>query len=76
MIRNLVESDAIAILDIYQQGLDSGEASFETSATRLAGTWNKKYHPFCRLLAEQNESNTGMGGAGTGFITRLLSRGC
>ena len=58
MIRNLVESDAIAILDIYQQGLDTGEASFETSAPDW-GTWDKKYHQFCRLLAEQNEQIQG-----------------
>ena len=54
MIRNLEESDAIAILDIYQQGLDTGEASFETRAPDW-GTWDKKYHRNCRLLAEQND---------------------
>jgi len=32
MIRNLRNSDAVVVLDIYQQGLDSGEASFETEA--------------------------------------------
>ena len=74
MIRKLEESDAVAVLDIYQQGLDTGEASFETSAPDW-GTWNEKYHPFCRLLAEQDDKHTGMGGAGTGFTTGLLSRG-
>ena len=58
MIRNLEEPDAIAILDIYQQGLDTGEASFETSAPDWA-TWDKKYHHSCRLLAEQNEQIQG-----------------
>jgi L-amino acid N-acyltransferase YncA len=58
MIRNLEESDAIAILDIYQQGLDTGEASFETSAPDW-GTWDKKYHRYCRLLAEQNDQTLG-----------------
>jgi len=58
MIRNLEESDAIAVLDIYQQGLDSGEASFETSAPDW-DSWNKKYHRFCRLLAEQNNQTLG-----------------
>jgi L-amino acid N-acyltransferase YncA len=54
MIRNLEESDAIAVLDIYQQGLDTGEASFETSAPDW-GSWDKKYHRYCRLVAEQND---------------------
>jgi len=40
MIRKIEQSDAIAVLDIYQQGLDTGEASFETSAPDW-GTWIK-----------------------------------
>ena len=54
MIRNLEASDAIAVLDIYQQGLDTGEASFEISAPDW-GTWDKKYYRHCRLLVEQND---------------------
>ncbi len=52
MIRNLKETDAATVLDIYQQGLDSGEASFEKSAPDWH-TWVNKYHPFCRLIHEQ-----------------------
>ena len=52
MIRNLKQTDAAAVLDIYQQGLDSGEASFEESAPDWH-TWTNKYHPFCRLIHEQ-----------------------
>ena len=52
MIRNLANSDATSVLDIYQQGLDSGEASFETSAPDWS-TWTNKYHSFCRLVHEQ-----------------------
>ena len=58
MIRKLEESDAIAVLNIYQQGLDTGEASFETTAPNW-GSWDKKYHRFCRLLAEQNDQILG-----------------
>ena len=58
MIRNLGESDAVTILDIYQQGLDTGEASFETRAPDW-GTWDKKYHRFCRLIEEQNDQIRG-----------------
>ena len=53
MIRNLKDSDADAVLKIYRQGLDSGEASFETEPPDWAA-WNKKYHPFCRLGWEQD----------------------
>ena len=53
MIRTLKESDAAVVLDIYQQGLDSGEASFETRAPDWH-TWDKKYHPFGRLIREQD----------------------
>ena len=53
MIRTLKESDAAVVLDIYQQGLDSGEASFETSAPEWQ-VWDRKYHPFGRLIREQD----------------------
>ena len=51
MIRELDESDAAAVLEIYQRGLDGGEASFETRAPDWAG-WTRKYLPFCRLVSE------------------------
>ena len=53
MIRKLKDSDANAVLEIYRQGLDSGEASFEAEPPDWA-TWNKKYLPFCRLGWEQD----------------------
>ncbi|MDC1287815.1 GNAT family N-acetyltransferase [Gammaproteobacteria bacterium] len=58
MIRGLRESDAAEVLAIYQQGLDSGEASFETSAPQWRD-WNKKYLPACRLIAAQNDQVLG-----------------
>ena len=48
MIRNLKESDANAVLEIYRQGLDNGEASFETEPPDWT-IWKQKYLPFCRL---------------------------
>ena len=53
MIRNLKESDANAVLEIYRQGLDSGEASFETEPPDWA-TWKQKYFPFCRLAWDED----------------------
>ena len=58
MIRNLHDSDAKAVLNIYQQGLDTGEASFETEAPDWQ-TWQTKYHPFCRLVWEQDGKPAG-----------------
>jgi len=58
MIRNLRNIDAETVLDIYQQGLDSGEASFETDAPDWQ-TWQAKYHPFCRLVWEQDGKPAG-----------------
>jgi len=58
MIRNLYDTDAVAVLDIYCQGLDSGEASFETDAPDWQ-TWQSRYHPFCRLVWEQGGKPAG-----------------
>ena len=53
MIRALHSADAPQILRIYQQGLDTGEASFETTAPDWQG-WDNKHHPLCRLVFEQS----------------------
>jgi len=58
MISNLQNSDASAVLDIYQQGLDSGEASFETRAPDWP-RWNRKYLPCCRLVKRQGKTLQG-----------------
>ena len=58
MIRNLQASDADAILDIYQQGLDTGEASFETRAPDWV-TWDAKYLPDCRLVRIDGDTVAG-----------------
>ncbi|MDH3218139.1 MAG: GNAT family N-acetyltransferase [Gammaproteobacteria bacterium] len=46
-------SDADFVLDIYRRGLDTGEASFETSPPDWPA-WQLKYHSFCRLVWEQD----------------------
>ncbi|NCF37080.1 MAG: GNAT family N-acetyltransferase [Gammaproteobacteria bacterium] len=53
MIRNLHQNDAPAVLEIYRQGLETGEASFETEPPDWPG-WQAKYHQFCRLVWEQD----------------------
>ena len=49
MIRNLKPSDAVAVLEIYQQGLDTGAASFETEAPDWP-QWDAKYLRHSRLV--------------------------
>ncbi|MDH3763668.1 MAG: GNAT family N-acetyltransferase [Gammaproteobacteria bacterium] len=58
MIRSLKNNDAGAVLEIYRQGLDSGEASFETEPPDWAH-WQNKYHDFCRLVCEQDGKVSG-----------------
>ena len=58
MISKLRNSDASAVLEIYQQGLDSREASFETRAPDWFH-WDAKYLPFCRLVKRQDRSLQG-----------------
>ena len=58
MIRNLTIADADAVLRIYQQGLDTGEASFETKAPEWPA-WDAKYLPCCRLVAERDGTPCG-----------------
>ena len=45
------DNDAAAVLEIYRQGLDGGEASFESEPPDWP-EWQRKYHPFCRLVWE------------------------
>ena len=58
MIRFIEESDSAAVLDIYRQGLETGEASFEVEPPDWDG-WKRKYHPFCRFVWEQDGEVSG-----------------
>ena len=53
MIRKLQNSDSEAVLKIYQQGLDTGEASFEIEAPDW-DAWLTKYLRHSRLVWEQD----------------------
>ncbi len=54
MIREMRHGDADAVLEIYRLGLDTGEASFETEVPAWL-VWDRKYHPFCRLVYARDE---------------------
>ena len=53
VIRELLDSDSDAVLDIYRRGLDTGEASFETIAPNWTN-WVSKYHSFCRFVFDRD----------------------
>ena len=58
MIRTLLPSDAVDVLEIYRQGLESGEASFETEPPDWPA-WNRKYLEPCRLASVDGEALQG-----------------
>ena len=52
-IRPFVKSDFPSVKDIYQQGIDTGDATFQEQAKGY-DDWNESLLPNCRLVAENN----------------------
>ena len=50
--------DAAVVLAIYQKGLLSGDASFESDAPEWKG-WDNSHLDACRVVAENDESLLG-----------------
>jgi len=57
-IRDFKQSDFGSVKDIYQQGIDTGNATFETHAKEW-NEWNKSMIQVCRLVAVKNERVVG-----------------
>lgn len=53
MIRKIKKSAAQFVLNIYQKGLKTNNASFETHAPSW-NEWNKRFLPFCRFVYEES----------------------
>jgi L-amino acid N-acyltransferase YncA len=49
-IRDMLPADYPSVAAIYQQGIDTQNATFETTAPDWE-TWNKRHLPHCRLVA-------------------------
>ena len=49
MIRNMVEADLPAVLDIYKKGIETRNATFETTVPSAA-KWDRAHHKFCRFV--------------------------
>ena len=54
MIRFLEKKDIPDVLTIYQLGIDTEIATFETMAPSL-DQWDQKFHPYLRYVFEENE---------------------
>jgi len=58
LIRSLKETDYEAVKHIYQEGIDTQLATFETTVPDWEN-WNKKNLPFCRFVAVLDSEITG-----------------
>ena len=59
--RPLVAEDWPAVADIYRQGIESGNATFETEVPDWE-TWNAARSPDCRIIAEADGETIGFAG--------------
>src|SRR5258707_10033401 len=57
-IEHLVERDWLAVRDIYVQGINSGNATFEKSAPEWA-SWDASHLKNCRLVARAEDGVLG-----------------
>jgi L-amino acid N-acyltransferase YncA len=53
MVRELIESDQIRVLEIYKQGIETGNATFETSVP-IWTEWDSKHLKHSRFVFEVN----------------------
>lgn len=54
----LEKEDIPDVLKIYQLGIDTGIATFESKAPSIK-EWDKKYHPYLRYVYEENKKILG-----------------
>ena len=57
-IRNFNENDWISVSKIYEQGIATGIATFETEVPTF-NIWDQKFIKKCRLIAEINDQVIG-----------------
>ena len=57
-IRNFEQNDFDSVKDIYQQGIDTGNATFETQAKEW-DEWNNSMLQVCRLVAVEDDRVVG-----------------
>ncbi|MDA7759941.1 GNAT family N-acetyltransferase [Amylibacter sp.] len=57
-IRNFKKSDFTSVKSIYQQGIDTGNATFQKKAKGW-NEWNSSFLTACRIVAELNDEVVG-----------------
>ncbi|AYN69276.1 N-acetyltransferase family protein [Euzebyella marina] len=57
-IRNMLENDWPSVAKIYEEGLATGIATFETQVPDYS-SWDNAHTKFCRLVAEEDETILG-----------------
>ena len=57
-IRNFKKSDFTSVKSIYQQGIDTGNATFQKKAKGW-NEWNSSFLTTCRIVAELNDEVVG-----------------
>ena len=57
-IRNFKKSDFTSVKSIYQQGIDTGNATFQMKAKEW-NEWNSSFLITCRIVAELNNEVVG-----------------
>jgi phosphinothricin acetyltransferase len=73
MIREMLETDSQSILEIYRMGLETRNATFETTIPSWQ-EWDSKHLSHSRFVSEENGKVTGWA-ALTPFSTRDVYRG-
>jgi L-amino acid N-acyltransferase YncA len=58
IIRQMIATDYPSVSAIYQQGIDTQNATFETTAPTWE-TWHQRHLSFCRLVAVEGDTITG-----------------
>jgi phosphinothricin acetyltransferase len=69
-VRNIPVSDIPQLLEIYQQGLDWGYATFN-NVCPSAEKWDESHHAFCRIAAYQGDVMVGWAA-----LTPVSARDC
>ena len=58
MIRDMNDSDALFVLEIYKKGIEIGNATFETTVPSWK-KWDQSHHRHCRFVYVENSAVVG-----------------
>jgi L-amino acid N-acyltransferase YncA len=73
MVREMLQSDSVSVLEIYRMGLETRNATFETKVSSWQ-EWDSKHLHHSRIVSEENGVITGWAALST-FSTREVYKG-